>query len=358
MSSTVTVSRPPPSFTAVSELHQQPLISPTGSAAPGQSNYVPAMPGSSHPQASLPNVSMANTVQPNFIPQPTNVPILPVMYDVSLLANALSLVAQSSVLQNLLLYENILQQELLMRYYSLLLSGNTAASLVNSFMVPELNPPVVYTPTTSSERITNVGQTELDISEVPSGTLPSQNASGQISPSGTGQLAAAAYVSAEDSASAPATFDTHTETKEPAYVMSSGVSHLSVTVNSSTDLFTADVPCDERLTAEAIAYLKEVKGLSPVKNEQHQNEDDLVQKTLSKTALTDFSSGCYQSDDTLLADSHGLESESHVDFESRHVNDAADLSSSSEYIYKYVNPCTTEGRNNTVNQAFQTFLYP
>jgi hypothetical protein len=129
-------------------------------------------------------------------------------------------------------------------------------------MVPELNPPVMYIPTPVSERIINVGQSELGISEVPSGTLPSQkNASGQISPSGTGQSAATAYVSAEDSASAPVTFHTHTETKEP-------------------------------------------------------------------------------------------------NFESQYVNDATDLSSVSEYIYRYVNPCTTEGRNNTVNQAFQTCLYP
>ena len=102
-------------------------------------------------------------------------------------------------------------------------------------MVPHLNSPLVYIPTPGSERITNVGQSELGIAEVLSCTLPSQkNASGQISPSGTGQLAAAAHVSVEDSASAPATFDTHTETKEPASVMSSVVSDLSVIVNSST----------------------------------------------------------------------------------------------------------------------------
>jgi hypothetical protein len=104
----VTVSRPPPGFTAVSEVHKKPLISPTGSAAPGQSNYVPAMPGSS--QTLLPDVPMANTIVSNFIPQPTNVPIPPVMYDVPLLANASSLAAQSSVLQRLTLYENTLQQ--------------------------------------------------------------------------------------------------------------------------------------------------------------------------------------------------------------------------------------------------------
>jgi hypothetical protein len=219
-------------------------------------------------------------------------------------------------------------------------------------MVPELNPPVVYIPTPGSERMANVGQSELGISEVLPCTLPSQkNASGQISPSGTGQLAAAAYVPAEDSAGAPATFDTHTETKGPASVMPSGVSHLSVIVNSSTNQCTADVLCDEQRTAEAIASPKEVKGVSPVKYEP-------VEKALSNTALTDFSSGCYQFDDVLVADSHGLESESCVDFESQYVSDATDLSSSSEYIYRYVNPNTTEGRNNTVNQAFQTFMYP
>jgi hypothetical protein len=153
------------------------------------------------------------------------VPILPVIYDVSLLAKASSLAAQSSVLQRLVLYENILQQEQLRRYYTYLLSQNIgAASLVNPFMVPELNPPVVYTPTSGSERITNVGRSELGISEVLSCALPShKNALGHISPSGTGQLAAAAYVPAEDSASTPAAFDTLTETKEPAFVMSSGV---------------------------------------------------------------------------------------------------------------------------------------
>jgi hypothetical protein len=367
----------------MSELHKQPHISPTGSAAPGQSKYVPAMPGTSHPQTSLPsvpmvntilskstyapetqgqsqllislpNLPMANTIQSNFVPQPANVPIPPVVYDVSLFANA------SLAAQHLALYESILQQEQLKRYYALLLSQNIgAASLVNPFMVRDLNPPVVYIPTPVSERMTNVGQSELGISEVPSCTPPSQkNASGQISPSGTGQLAAAAYFSAEDSASAPATFDTHTETKEPASVLSSGVSHLSVTVNSSTDLYTSDVLCDERPTAEATASPKEVKGVSPVKNEQWQNKDELVQKALSNTALTDFASGCYQSDDVLVADSRGLESESHVDFESLCVSDAADLSSGSEDIYRYVNPCITEGRNNTVNQAFQTCMYP
>jgi hypothetical protein len=277
------------------------------------------------------------------------------MYDVSLLANASSLAAQSSVLQHLILYEKLMHQEQWNRYYTLLLSQNIgAASLVNPFMVPELNTPVMYIPTAGSERLINVGQSELGISEVPSCTLPSQkNASGQISPSGTGHLAAAAYVSAEDSASALATFDIHTETKEPASVMSSGVSHLSVIVNSSTDLCTADVLCDEQPTASP----KAVKGVSPVKNEQQQNKDEPVQKALSNTALTDFSSGCYRSDDMLVADLHGLESESHVGFESHYVSDATDGSSSSEYIYRYVNPCTTEGRNNTVNQAFQTCMY-
>jgi hypothetical protein len=287
------------------------------------------------------------------------VPIPPVIYDIPLLATASSLAAQSSVLQCLVLYENLLDQELLKRYYTLLLSQNIGAvSLMNPFMIPGLNPPLVYIPTPGSERITNVGQSELGAAEVLSCTLCSQkNASGQISPSHIGQLAAAAYVSAEESASAPATFDIHTETMEPASVMSSGVSHLSVIVNSSTDLCTADVLCDERPAAEAIASPKEVKGVSPVKNEQQQNKDELVQKALRNTALTDFSSGCYQSDDMLVADLHGLESESHVDFESQYVNDTRYLSSSSEYIYRYVNPCTTEGRNNTVNQAFQTCMY-
>jgi hypothetical protein len=193
---------------------------------------------------------------------------------------------------------------------------------------------MLYIPTPGSERITNVERSELGISEVPPWTLPSKkNASCQISPSGTGQLAVAAYVSAEDSASAPATFDIHTETKESASVMSSGVSHWSVIVDSSTDLCTADVLCDERPTAEAIASPKEVKGVSPAKNKQ-QNKDEPVQKALSNTALTEFSSAYYQSDDVLVPDSHGLESESHVDFESQYVNDATDLSSSSEYIYR------------------------
>ena len=312
MSSTVTVSHPPPGFTAMSEFHKHPLFSPTGSAAPVQSKYVPAMPGRSHPQMSMPSVPMANTnpskstyapetqsqsqqrislpnlpmadtIQSNYVPQPANVPIPPYMYDVSLFANASSLEAQ-----RLALYEGILQQEQLKRYYAFLLSQNIgAASLVNPFMVPELNPPVVYIPTPVSERMTNVGQSELGISEVPSCTPPSQkNASGQISPSGTGRLAAAAYVSAEDSASAPATFDTQTETKKPASVMSSGVSHLSVTVNSSTDLCTSDVPCDEQPTTKATASPKEVKGVSPVKNEQQQNKDELVQKALSQACQT------------------------------------------------------------------------
>ena len=279
----------------MSELHKQPLISPTGSAAHGQTNNVPEMPGTSHPQTlltnlpmantnlskstyvpetqgqshqlfSLPTLPMANAIQSNFIPQPTNFPMPPV-YDVPLLAN-MSLAAQSPVLQHLMLYENILHQEQLKRYYTFLLSQNIgAASLVNPFMLPELNPPMVYIPTPGSERLTNVGQSELGISEVLSCTMPSQqNVSSQILPSGTGQLAAAAYVSAEDSASAPATFDTQTETKEPASVMSSCVSHLSA-VNSSTDLSTADVLCDEQPATEAIASPKEVKGVSPVKNE-------------------------------------------------------------------------------------------
>ena len=383
MSSSVTVSRPPPGFTTVSELRKQPLTYPTGSAAPGQRNYVPEMPGRSHPQTLLPNLPMentipskstcvpetqsqshllislptlpmANTIQSNFVPQPTNFPMPPVMYDVRLLAD-MSLAAQSPMLQHLMLYENILHHEQLQRYYTLLLSQNIcAASLVNPFMVPELNPPMVYIPTPGSERITNVGQSELGISEVLSCTMPSQqNASGQILPSGTGQLAAAAHVSA----SAPATFDTQTETKEPASVMSSVVSHLSA-VNISTDLCTADVLCDEQPTAEAIASPKEeVKGVSQVKNEQQQSKDELVQKALSNTALTDFCCGCCQADDMLVADSLGLESESHVDFESQYVSVATDLSSDSEDVYRYVNSYTTEGRNNTVNQAFQTCMY-
>jgi hypothetical protein len=302
---------------------------------------------------------MANTIQSNLIPQPTNVLMPPVVYDVPLLANPSSLAAQSSMFQNLMLYHNLVQQEQLKRCYTLLLSQNIgAASLVNPFMVPELNLPVMCIPTPVPERITNVGQPELGISEIPSCTQPSQkNAWGQISPFGTGQLAASAYASAEDAASAPATFGTHTETKERASIMSFGVSHLSVTVNSSTDLSTADLR-DERPTAEAIASPKEVKGMSPVQNEQQQHMAEPVQKALSNTALIDFSSGCYQSDDMLVADSHGLESESHVDFESQCVSGATDLSSSSQYVYRYVNPCTTEGRNNMVNPAFHSCMYP
>ena len=67
---------------------------------------------------------------------------------------------------------------------------------------------------------------------------------------------------------APATFDTQTETKEPASVMSSVVSHLSA-VNSSTDLCTADVLCDEQLTAETIASPKEVSLASQLTVLQH-----------------------------------------------------------------------------------------
>jgi hypothetical protein len=319
-----------------------------------KSKYVPETQGQSHLLLSLPHLPVANTIQSNFIPQPTNVPVPPVLYDVPLLANASSLATQSSMFQRLMLYENILQQEQLKRYYTLLLSQNIgAASLVNPFMVPELDPPVMCIPSPGFERITNVGQSQLGISEVPS----CKNTSGQISPSGTGHLASAAYVSAEDPASAPATFDIQTETKEPESLMSSGVSNLPV-VNSSTDLYTANVLCDERPTAEAIASPKEVQGVSPVKNEQQKNKDEPVQKALNNKALTDFSSDCYQSDDMLVADSHGLEPESDVDFESQYVGDATDLSSGSEYVYRYVNPCTAEGRNNTVNQAFQTFLYP
>ena len=67
--------------------------------------------------------------------------------------------------------------------------------------------------------------------------------------------------------------------------------------------------------------------MSLVKKEQQQNKYEPVQKALINTALTDFSSGCYQSDDMLV-----VESESHDDFESQYVNDATDLSPSSEYI--------------------------
>ena len=155
--------------------------------------------------------------------------------------------------------------------------------------------------------------------------------------------------------SAPATFDTHTETKEHASVMSSGISHFSV--DSSTDLCTADVLCDERPSAEAIASPKEVKGMSPVKNEQQQNKNELMQKLLRNTALTDCSSECYRSDDMLVEDSHGLETESHVDFESQYMIDATDLSSDSDNIYRYVNPCTTDGRNNTVCEPGLPNLY-
>jgi len=254
------VRHPPPGFPALSELHKQPLISPVVSAAaPGQCKYIPAMPGSLHPQMPLPNLPMANTMQSDFIPQPSNVLMQPVMYHDPLLASALSLTAQLSVLYHLL-YENLLHWEQLKRYYTLWLLQNIGApSLVNPFMVPVLNPPAVYIPTPGSEGITNVGQSELSMSEVPSCTLPSQkNASGQISPSGTGQLAAAAYVSAEDTTSAPAKLDTHNETKAPASVMSYGISNLSV--NSSTDLCTADVLCDERPAVEAMASPKEEKS--------------------------------------------------------------------------------------------------
>jgi hypothetical protein len=234
---------------------------------------------------------------------------------------------------------------------------------MNPFMVPELNPRMVYVQTPGSNRITSVGQSELCTSEVPSCTLPShKNAAGQISPSGTGQLAATANVSAADSANAPATFDAHTETKEPPSVMSSGVSRLSVTVNSRPELCTADVLYDEQPTAEAITSPMKVKAVSQVTNEQQQNKNELVHKDLSNTALREFSSGCYQSDDMLVADSHGLESEPYAGFESQYVNDgrepATDLSTGSDDIYRYVNPYTTEGRNITVNQTFQTCMYP
>ena len=132
MSSSVRVSRPAPGFTTVSELHKQPLISPTGSAASGQRNYVPEMPGRSHPQTllpdlptaytilskstyvpetqsqshqliSLPTLPMVNTIQSNIIRQPTNLSMPPVMYDVPLLADV-SLAAHSPMLQHLMLY--------------------------------------------------------------------------------------------------------------------------------------------------------------------------------------------------------------------------------------------------------------
>jgi len=151
---------------------------------------------------------MVNTIVSNVIPQSANMLIPPVIYDIPLIANTSSLAAKSSMLQNLWLYENLLHQERLKAFYTF---------LVNPFIVPELSPPVVYIPTPGSERITNVGQSELGISDIPSCTLPSQkNASGQISPSGTGQLAAAAHVSAEDPPSAPAAFDVHTETTASA----------------------------------------------------------------------------------------------------------------------------------------------
>ena len=59
----------------------------------------------------------------------------------------------------------------------------------------------------------------------------------------------------------------------------------------------------------------------------------------------------------LLEDSHGLETESHVHFESQYMIDATDLSSSSEYIYSYENPCATEGRNNIVCEPGLPNLY-
>jgi hypothetical protein len=283
---------------------------------------------------SLPNLPMDHTIQSNFIPQPTSVPILPVMYDVPLLANASSMAAQSSVLQHLMMYENMLHQEQLRRYCSMMFPHNIgAAMLMNSFMMPELNPRMMN----GSDRITNVEQSELGTWEVPSCTLPSHKiAAGQISPSGTGQLAATADVSAKHSASAPATFGTHTETKEPP----SGVSHLSVIGNGSPELCAADVLCVKQPTVEATTSPMKGKAVSQVTKEQQQNENELVHKALH----------------------NGLESKSQVCFESQYVNDgrepAAHLSSSSDDIYRYVNPYTTEVRNITVNQAFQICMYP
>jgi hypothetical protein len=282
-----------------------------------------------------------NTIQSNFIPQPTNVPIPPVMYDAPLLANASSMAAQSSVVQHLMLYENLLHQEQLRRYCSMLFPHNIgAASLMNPFMVPELNPRMVYVPTLESDRITNVEQSELSTSEVPSCTLPShKNAAGQISP-GTGQSAATVDVSAEDSASASATFGTRTDTEEPASVMSSGVSHLSVIGNSSPELCAADVLCVPTVEASPM----KVKAVSQVTKEQQQNKNELVHKALCNTALREFSSGCYQADHMLVADPHGLESKSQVSLESQYVNDgrepATHSSTSSDDIYRYVNPYT------------------
>lgn len=383
MSSAVTVNRPSPCFTAVSELHKQPLNSPTGSAAPGESKYVPEMPDISHPKTSLPSIPivsnstyvpgtqgqthllislptlpMDHTIQSNFVPQPTNMLVPPVVYDAPLLANASSLEAQSSMLQQLMFYENILHQQQLRRYCSLLLPHNIgAATLVNPFMVPELSPRMVYIPTPGSDRVTAVGQSELCPSEVSSCSLPlHKNAVGKILPSGTGQLAATADVSAGESASAYAALDIHTETKEPPSVMSPGVSHLSGIFNSSSELCAADVLCDEQLTAEAIISPMKVKAVRQITNEQQKNKNELVLKALSNTALRGFSSGCYQSDDMLVADSHGLESKSPAFFEHQYVNDgrepATDVSTSSDDIYRYVNPYTTEGRNIIVNQAF------
>ncbi|GFG39186.1 hypothetical protein Cfor_04145, partial [Coptotermes formosanus] len=317
VTSTITVSRPPPGFTAAHELHNQPLLPPTGSAAPRQkphlspagsaaprqSTYVPEMPGKSHLQTSHPTLPMANTIPSTFKPQPTDVPRLPVVYE-PLLANTTSLAAQSSVLQQLALYENLLQQQQFIRSVALLVSQNMgAASLVNPFMVPLLNPAMIYSPIPVSERITNVGGSGLGISEVPS---PQMNTSEQISPSGAGQLVAAANVSTEDCATAPATSSAHTETKEAPCVTSSGVSRLSV-VNSNRELCTADVHCNEQPMAEA------------------------------NTAMTEFSSGSCESDNILVADSCGLTSESDVGFESQYVNEGtepgSDLSTCSDEIY-------------------------
>jgi len=74
-----------------------------------KSAFVQETQGQPHLMLPLPDLPVANTIQSNFIPQPANVLMPPVMYDVPLLANTLSLAAQLSVLRHLLLYENLLQ---------------------------------------------------------------------------------------------------------------------------------------------------------------------------------------------------------------------------------------------------------
>jgi hypothetical protein len=303
-------------------------------------NTIVAAQGQSHPPTSLPTLPMRNTVPSNFISQPADVPILPIVCDVPLLANTSSLAAQSSVLQQLALYEHFLQQQHLMRSFALLISQNMgAASLVNPFMMPVLNPPMMYTPTPVSERITNVGESELGISEVLHTPSPQMNTSGHVSPSGTGQLAVAANVSIEDSASVSVTSGTQTEAREPPSVISSSGSHLSVTVNSSPELYTGDVRCNEQPTAEAVESPKQVTAASEVADEQQQNKDKLVHKALTNIAFTEFSSGSDQSGD-MVAVSHELESEYDIGFESQDVNEGigsgADFSVTSDEIYRYV----------------------